>query len=268
MVNKYRINKNELMEHWEDQIDVLKRTTKLFDEGNEKEARRIAACLRIMFHQTNRSNSLFKQLSLPLIFISSGGLYTPSNLLSSWVLLSLKIDGEGLGYSPTLEKEFYTERTFFMNFEDWWNEIIFDDKQSVFTRRDIVWFVANQDGGAHIDPNLSESYASLTKMNSLGWVDGEGNPPSNNPAYQSIRVIADEVLHSIINCKSGFKNRKKSKGREIEMRFVDKNRRFKWSTTEMTYSDETFEIVKQCKKKSRKLHIQEFGNGRKVEYIG
>lgn len=34
-------------------------------------------------------------------------------------------------------------------FNDWWNEIIFDDKKNKFTRRDIVTYVANQDGGAH-----------------------------------------------------------------------------------------------------------------------
>lgn len=31
-------------------------------------------------------------------------------------------------------------------FNDWWNEIIFDDKKNKFTRRDIVTYVANQDG--------------------------------------------------------------------------------------------------------------------------
>lgn len=31
-------------------------------------------------------------------------------------------------------------------FNDWWNEINFDDKKNKFTRRDIVTYVANQDG--------------------------------------------------------------------------------------------------------------------------
>ena len=57
-------------------------------------------------------------------------------------------------------------------FEDWWNEIIFDDTKNKFTRRDIITFVANQDGGAHVDDELHEKYAMLGKMNSLGWTDG------------------------------------------------------------------------------------------------
>ena len=60
-------------------------------------------------------------------------------------------------------------------FNDWWNEIIFDDKKNKFTRHDIVTYVANQDGGAHVDSELDESYATLTKMNSLGWTDYNGN---------------------------------------------------------------------------------------------
>jgi hypothetical protein len=72
----------------------------------------------------------------------------------------------------------------------------FDDKKNKFTRRDIVTYVANQDGGAHVDPELDESYATLTKMNSLGWTDYNGNKPLNNPAYQAIRTIANEVWNA------------------------------------------------------------------------
>ncbi len=100
-------------------------------------------------------------------------------------------------------------------FNDWWNEIIFDDKKNKFTRRDIVTYVANQDGGVHVDPELDESYATLTKMNSLGWTDYNVNKPLNNPAYQAIRTIANEVLYSIAISASGLKNRKKAKRERV-----------------------------------------------------
>lgn len=153
-----------------------------FDEGNENEARRIATSLRIMFHETSRSHSLFKQIKLNHNFFlwSSGELYTPSNLLSSWILLQLNRDKDGLSYKPL---GINSKRTFFLSYEDWWNEVIFDDKKNVFTRKDIVTFVANQDGGAHVDKALDGKYAELVKHNSLGWTDGEGNLIVNNPAY-------------------------------------------------------------------------------------
>ena len=120
-------------------------------------------------------------------------------------------------------------------FNDWWNEINFDDKKNKFTRRDIVTYVANQDGGAHVDPELDESYATLTKMNSA----------------------------------SGLKNRKKQKGKEFEMRIVDNfGRRYKWSKTEITCSLETMELVFQDKVEKRTLYIDECKNGSKVEYVG
>ena len=120
-------------------------------------------------------------------------------------------------------------------FNDWWNEINFDDKKNKFTRRDIVTYVANQDGGAHVDPELDESYATLTKMNSA----------------------------------SGLKNRKKQKGKEFEMRIVDNfGRRYKWSKTEITCSLETMELVFQDKVEKRTLYIDEYKNGSKVEYVG
>lgn len=263
---RYNLSRHELLDHWNDQLNFIQSSAKIFDEGNENEARRIATSLRIMFHETSRSHSLFKQLNLNHNFFlwSSGDLYTPSNLLSSWVLLQLNRNKEGLFYSPLGTS---SKRTFFLNYEDWWNEVIFDDKKNVFTRKDIVTFVSNQDGGAHVDKALDGKYAELVKHNSLGWTDGEGHPIVNNPAYNAIRQIALEVLISQNKFNNGYLNRRKQKGRTFEMRFFDKVRRFKWSTTEITYSNETLDIVTQYSKESRTLYIQEYNDGSKVELV-
>lgn len=262
---KYSLNKQELIEHWNDQLNFIRISSKNYDEGNEQEARRIATSLRIMIHQTKYSHSLYKQLNPTFIFWSSGSLYTPSNLLSSWVLLSMNIDVKGIRYTPILNNN---DRTFFLTFEDWWNEIIFDDKEGFFSRRDVVLYVANQDGGSHVDPSLDEAYAKLTKFNSLGWVDNNGNKPINNPAYAAIRAIANEILVSQELSLKGLANRKRQKERKFEMRFVDTWRRFKWSTTEIKCSEETVSIVNHFRKEDRTLYIQEFKGGLKVELVG
>lgn len=156
-----------------------------------------------------------------------------------------------------------------MNFDDWWNEIIFDDRENKFTRKDIVTFVANQDGGAHVDPELNESYAKLTKMNSLGWTDRNGNPPTNNPAYQSIRVIANEVLISLNLFQRGLKIKRKQVDKQFEMRIVDNvGRRYKWSETEIQCSSETYQKVSKDRAEKRTLYINEYMDGTKVEYVG
>ena len=262
---KYKLNHSEFLEHWQDQFDFIEDSIELFDKGNEKEAKRIATHLRVLFHQTDKSQSLLNLLRIPIIFYSSGGLYTPSNLLSSWPLLSMSCNEQGLFYQAMLEN---SGRAFFMNFNDWWNEIIFDDKSNVFTRRDIVLFIANQDGGAHVDPHMRESNAKLVKYNSLGWTDGDGNSPQNNPSYQAIRAIANEVIISYNLFKMGMKSRTKQTDRTFEMRFIDSERRYKWSTTEINFSEETRLIVDEHRVDARKLYIQEFSNGVRREYIG
>lgn len=265
-MTKYKLSKQELQDHWDDQIRFIQKSIKEFDRGDEKEAQRLATHLRVLFHETQKSRSIFGQLKPQIIFYSSGDLYTPSNLFTSWTLLDLMVSPEGIKYNAKSNNQ---SRCFFLMFNDWWNEIIFDDKKNKFTRRDIVTYVANQDGGAHVDPELDESYATLTKMNSLGWTDYNGNKPLNNPAYQAIRTIANEVLYSIAISASGLKNRKKQKGKEFEMRIVDNfGRRYKWSKTEITCSLETMELVFQDKVEKRTLYIDEYKNGSKVEYVG
>lgn len=263
---KYKINQRELLEHWNNQIRFIQKSIVEFDSGDEIEAQRIATNLRVLFHETNSSKSIFGQLKPQINFYSGGGLYSPSNLIASWTLLSMSIGSEGMKYHAELEGH---SRTFFLNFSDWWNEIIFDDRENRFTRRDIVTFIANQDGGAHVDPKLNEAYAKLTKMNSIGWTDSFGNSPINNPAYQAIRAIANEVLISINLSQQGLKSRLKQKDRKFEMRIVDAaGRRYKWSETEITYSPETFQIVSQDRKEKRTLYLDEYNNGMKVEYVG
>src|SRR5690625_2005580 len=211
---KYKLNFQDLMNHWNEQLEFIQTSIELFDKGKEIEARRIATSLRIMFHNTPRSHSLFKQLKFIHNYFlwSSGGLYTPSNLISSWILLELSNVQGNMVYKPILTD---VGRTFYLTFEDWWNEVIFDDNTDVFTRKDIITFVANQDGGAHVDKALNKRYSNLVKYNSLGWVDDYGNPVSNNPAYVAIRQIAFEVLISQNRYEIGYLGRYKQKDKDF-----------------------------------------------------
>ena len=98
---KYKRSKQELQEQWDAQVRFIQKSVKEFDAGDESEARRIAASLRILFHETKQSKSLFKQLGLPLTFYSSGYLYTLSNLLSSWTLLNIEMGPGVFRYRAT-----------------------------------------------------------------------------------------------------------------------------------------------------------------------
>ncbi|CAM2794947.1 hypothetical protein [Dellaglioa algida] len=211
--------------------------------------------LRILFHETPKSVSVFSKLKPLMHLYSSGRYYLPDNLLPSWVLLSIKMSNDGIAYEPLIDSP---SRTFFMNFEDWWNEIIFDDLNSKFTRKDIILFVANQDGGTHVDPDMKESFVALTKLNSLGWVDQNGNVPKNNPVYQSIRSMARELIMSINLSRSTMKLRTKRSDSKIEMKFIDNNKRYK----------RTFTGGKSKKNlEKRVLYLETYTNGSKIEFI-
>ena len=102
-MSKYKLNHKELLEHWDTQIRFIRKSIIDFDNGDELEAQRIATNLRVLFHNARFSNSLYNQIKLPLTFYSSGGLYTPTNLLSSWVLLSMETTNVGIKYKAELE---------------------------------------------------------------------------------------------------------------------------------------------------------------------
>ena len=51
------------------------------------------------------------------------------------------------------------------------------------------------------------------------------------------------------------------------MRFVDEDKRFKWSTTDLTYSVETRNIVNKYRSESRKYYIDTFEDNIKREVI-
>ena len=90
-MTKYKLSKQELQDHWDDQIRFIQKSIKEFDRGDEKEAQRLATHLRVLFHETQKSKSIFGQLKPQIIFYSSGDLYTPSNLFTSWTLLDLMV---------------------------------------------------------------------------------------------------------------------------------------------------------------------------------
>ena len=79
-------------------------------------------------------------------------------------------------------------------FNDYWERIVFIDNQGrSFTRKSIVLAIANQDGGAHIDPNMDEDYYDLSRRNSMGWQSGN-NPPVTKAELAAVRQIAHEIL--------------------------------------------------------------------------
>jgi len=194
----YTLNQSELESHLAEQLQFLEASADGFDKGFEAEAKRLAVTIRVLLHETASSHSLLGQLGqLNVDFLDTCLPDQPGNLFAHGGLVFQMVGPKGVRWSAQLSDVPYTAMK---PFADWWDAPVFrDDLGSVLSRRELVLTMANKDGGAHIDPALSTTYARLSKQNSMGveWVEGGVKRPATGPEQTAVRQIAHEVLTTL-----------------------------------------------------------------------
>ena len=170
----------------------------------------MAVSIRILLHDTQNSKSLLGMLGWKdgYSFLNTAYPYDPENILSHHGLVGLKLSSSSLigKYYAPLGDSNPRRPCKFIKFSDWWNEnIIVDKNNQTFNRRELVLALSNKDGGAHVDPELDEPYANLTRGNSVGWLSLSSSEKNDIPMLDvekhSIRQIAYEVIKSVIKMK-------------------------------------------------------------------
>lgn len=193
----------DLKNHLAEQIEFLKRSCESYDEGFKSEAKRLAVVIRVLLHDTKKSKSLLKQLNKKDILFYDISLYSPNNLIQSLTLVGIEATSKWAKFIPLLDDgPSICYKKGKVTFDDWWKGIVFvDGNSNEMTRKHLILAICNKDGGAHIDPNLNEVYANITRNKSLGrhiFNSGDGNKTEiTNPEFASIRHIAHEVLKSL-----------------------------------------------------------------------
>lgn len=193
--------KNELLDHLKNQINFLRHAADRFDKGDQTEALIMATHIRTLLHDTKNSKSLLGQLDKKgILFHDMASDFDPNNLLPHHGLIQIEVGTKRVGFHAGLDNvpPFKLNRK--VPFDSWWNKVILTDKErNRFTRKDIVLFVANKDGGAHIDPSLDEIFAKLSRLNSMEWrkVENGVDSPFERPDYPSVRQMAHEVLKTL-----------------------------------------------------------------------
>lgn len=192
----------ELEAHLQDHLGFLQASADAYDAGFDGEAKRIAVSIRVLVHDTKKSKSLLGQLGRKSeLFLDSAFPVTPANKSThSGLVVTSIVPGAGAKYVAFLD-DGPGGQTASRDFETWWNSTVFiDSKERELSRRDLVLTVANQDGGAHIDPALDSTYADLSRNNSLGWVysDGSKSEPMEGPERAALRQICHEVLKTLV----------------------------------------------------------------------
>lgn len=207
MEEKIPQTQEELMAQFEEQIGFLESSVGAYDNGNESEAKRMALAVRILAYDRGNSKSLLGQLGMKeQKFISTCAPMFEPTLTAQRGLIYASMGGSSSKYRAMLDDVPEKEE---LDFEDWWNEKIFlvketngeESSEIFFTRKDIILAVADQDGGAHVDPELKASYQKLSRQNLLGNMmsDGDKWTPYNNPERATIRQIAHEVLKTFVD---------------------------------------------------------------------
>ena len=196
--------KTELEKHLGEQLHFLRVSADAYDAGYEAEAKRMAVVLRVLLHD-GEGNSNSKSL-LGLLGLKEGIKFYDSavfkgdavNVGASLVVLpGSSKDGKAIPFfddSPP-------ETIGYTPFEEYWNKPILTAGNRNFTRRELVKFVADQDGGAHVDAALNEEYAKLSRENSFGWKVGQSDTemkPVSIIELASLRQIAHEILRTLI----------------------------------------------------------------------
>ena len=167
-----------------------------YDVGSHDEAVRIAVALRVLLHDTCNSHSVLSQL----------GLRQSIQLLSTFPPHTSTMEGIAMsfngfllssaGLEPALDRVTYRG---FLTVDDWWRQVVHIVNHE-YSRRDIVLSAANQDGGAHVDPNPSEETTNLQLgIGTLTTTSAEGHITTrnlDNAHFWLLRQFGYEILHS------------------------------------------------------------------------
>jgi hypothetical protein len=181
---RIRRTPEELRARFREQYDFLQRSASAYDAGFEGEARRLAVVLRILLHDSSSSRSLLSQLKIKdALRFEDTALHPSPTLVSKAGLVMVELTtGRGVRHVAPLENLAPGRIRPAVPFERWWSPPVIEGSDGhIFSRRDLVLTMANQDGGAHIDPDLDVDYAALCR-DSLGVSHQAGSGDPGDPA--------------------------------------------------------------------------------------
>jgi hypothetical protein len=191
-VSKIQLSQKELEVHLKEQISFLEASANSFDTGMEEEAKRLAVTIRILVHETPLSHSLLVQMGKNLKFLDTSSDLDSNNILAHGGLITILTEPHQIRYVAMLDK-LPSNKAKMIDFDSWWNKPVFVDRRGrKLTRKDLILTAANQDGGAHVDPSLDETYANLSRNGLDLIVDhGTGAKVLDKPERAAIRQLAE-----------------------------------------------------------------------------
>jgi hypothetical protein len=215
------IARSELIEHLEEQLYFLDASCVSYDNGAFSEAKRLASTVRVLVHDTpgrNGSTSLLQHLGMKqtmtfreLIPKSFLALAEERTSQPTWagvmpLLAVISMQPGSTEYQPTFNFLSGEVEADARPFEEWWmTPRLFSPRTSVSRRQIVIW-LANKAGGAHVD-QLPEAYRSLAHEGGMGFTVGGPLPDQESylsPFPTAMRQIAEETRVSIRTAMSSY----------------------------------------------------------------
>ena len=192
-------------------IDNLQGNVNSYDIGFVSVTLSISASIRALFHQTNKSECLVKQIcdmqnkKFDRLEMISRKRQYPSEaryVFFDGSMCEMNYDANGLQFIPNYNSA--PQRH--IPFGEWWDEFVIRDVRNGFenpiwhSRRELILAHANREGGAHYDSSVSKLH-DLGSSAASGWAYTDGNNVSKicvrNQKSATIRQIGFEVLESL-----------------------------------------------------------------------
>ncbi|WP_299516481.1 hypothetical protein [uncultured Rummeliibacillus sp.] len=203
MVNRIKRNDIELFDSFKEQLDFINNAAILYDSGNIDAIKMASPSLRSLFYQQK-----FGPILIDIIkgidknrFLST----STERINSSTILYQGPVSEDFFYYKGELKASYFPNcyafefNDRFLPFDEWWNETILVHGEAKFTRSNLIKFIANQDGGAHVDEKINELYYSLTKSlfsSTIKLIPEEIEKKSENLHLALLRQIAHETITS------------------------------------------------------------------------
>ncbi len=184
------------------QLGFLDRSAIAFDEGHTDEAFRIATTLRVIFHNTRKSTSLLTHLKSPNVSVRST---VPDMSKMEAAIAGRQVDEFFMSLatirvsasSAIVPKTEVSSHDRMIPADEWWNERFASINGVNYTRRSLVLWAANKDGGAHVDDVLPPDYEGIKASGAFGtFICGGREIPLEAAHLVFLRSMAFEVLNS------------------------------------------------------------------------
>jgi hypothetical protein len=181
---------------------------------SEIESKRIATAIRVLVHDTNNSKSLLHSLGIKenIKYIDSsrpddGRLHSMTGMkgvigspADAYLGLVAKINTENKTIAAPLYmqhlKEWYVSYSQ-KKFSDWWTGRVYSHKDNAYSRRDLILFLANKDGGAHVDPEQPQGYQAAKETKLELTIYSVRTEFERNVVFATVAQIGWELLNSI-----------------------------------------------------------------------